>query len=295
MALSVGFGVWSACWSHLYVVRAAQPFFLIQICVGTFIVALSIIPLSFQEDMPGLDQACTSLPWLISNGSCIAIAALYSKARRINELTNTGAKRKGGSFRKIEITPSDVIWPVFIMLHTSLGFLVAWTASPFKLVWIRTPLESYDALGRSISSFGACRPADQTNWYLLFLVPIYLVNMIMVGLATIVSYRGRTLPTEFSETKYLTVALVSLSETVVLGGKEIRCSDVMCRINSLTVVLRAFSGPNCCCHGRSHCILCGRYLDHLYWVLVNSPASIRAKMAPTACKGTNRTEGAKSI
>jgi hypothetical protein len=51
-------------------VLASQPFFLNQICLGTLVTAVTIIPMSLQQPISqrGLDIACMAIPWLLSIG-----------------------------------------------------------------------------------------------------------------------------------------------------------------------------------------------------------------------------------
>ncbi|CAB9526106.1 Gamma-aminobutyric acid (GABA) B receptor [Seminavis robusta] len=221
MLLSVACGLWTILYRKRYVVRAAQPFFLIAICIGTFVLSFTVVLLSFQEDMSQqtLDAGCLMIPWTLCIGYTVTIASLYSKADRINKVMNSGARRgRRQGFRRVRIKPSDVLWPAFVLLHMDLGFLVSWTFSPFRMAWHRVYIDNYDSLGRQIESYGACRPDDGSQWYLLFAIPLYLTKLLVLARATLASYHGRDLPTEFSETKYLIVALVSLCETVVLGA-----------------------------------------------------------------------------
>jgi len=71
--MSIGWGVWSIVNRKHRMVRASQPFFLIMLCVGTFLIACSIIPTSFQEPMSNLmlDVGCMLFPWLVSMVLCL--------------------------------------------------------------------------------------------------------------------------------------------------------------------------------------------------------------------------------
>lgn len=76
--LSLGFIGWTLCHRGVQIVRASQPFFLITICVGTIIMATTIIPLSLDDgvlheeggcvdcECPDCDKACMAAPWLFT-------------------------------------------------------------------------------------------------------------------------------------------------------------------------------------------------------------------------------------
>ena len=92
MAIIMLFGlaafVW-LCWFHSNkVVISAQPLFLLMVCLGAFVMAATIIPLSLQEPISesGLDAACMSRPWLYVVGSVITLSPLFAKTRGIHNV-----------------------------------------------------------------------------------------------------------------------------------------------------------------------------------------------------------------
>ena len=67
MALSLGCGVWTYIKRKDKVVIASQPFFLVLICVGCFIMGSAIIPLSIDDSIAspeGCSMACMAFPWV---------------------------------------------------------------------------------------------------------------------------------------------------------------------------------------------------------------------------------------
>jgi len=86
MLMSLGWCMWSIVHRKQRVVKASQPFFLIMLCIGTFLIATSIIPTSFQEPMSDLtlDIGCMLFPWLACVGFVTAFSALFTKNGRIN-------------------------------------------------------------------------------------------------------------------------------------------------------------------------------------------------------------------
>lgn len=86
--ISVGFGVWTYCNRTKNVIRVAQPFFLGLLCVGIAIMALAIIPMSFEEPMSNktLDRACMTVPWLLTMGFATAFSSLFCKTLRLNKV-----------------------------------------------------------------------------------------------------------------------------------------------------------------------------------------------------------------
>jgi gamma-aminobutyric acid type B receptor len=215
MSLSVFYGIWVLKNRETYVIRASQPVFLVQLCIGTFIIGLTIIPMSFQEDLPKslLDISCMSVPWFFAIGFTVAISALFTKARRINKLLNSGS-----GFRRVQVKAQHVMRPFFIMLAINVILLTAWTASPWHLNWNRIDADnSFDQFGRIVESYGVCRANGKLHF--LFSIPLVVTNIIILFLATYQSYQAKDLPTEFSETLYLSFTMIGLTETFIIGSK----------------------------------------------------------------------------
>ncbi|CAB9517835.1 Gamma-aminobutyric acid (GABA) B receptor [Seminavis robusta] len=208
---SIGWAGWVYVNRKQPVASAAQPLFLTLLCMGTFLMALAIIPLGLQEPNTGLDAACMSIPWLVCIGFCVAMSALLSKAIRINKLMKSGT-----AFRRVALKPTDVMRPFLTLMCINVAFLLAWTASPYSLSWQRTKVNNYDEFRRQVESVGMCRPQGG-HWYLFFFLPLAAVNIVATGLATYHTYKARDLPVEFGETRYLALSMITLSEICLIG------------------------------------------------------------------------------
>jgi len=89
MAVSLGCGGWTYKNRKDKVVIASQPFFLFLICIGCFIMASAIIPLSIDDSIAspeGCSKACMAFPWLLSLGFTAIFSALTSKTWRLNRV-----------------------------------------------------------------------------------------------------------------------------------------------------------------------------------------------------------------
>ena len=67
MAFSIVCGIWTYTKRNDKVVTASQPFFMALICVGCFIMASAIIPLSIDDSVAspdGCSKACMAFPWV---------------------------------------------------------------------------------------------------------------------------------------------------------------------------------------------------------------------------------------
>lgn len=81
---------WFAYWRKSHVVDSSQPLFLFMVCVGSFVMASTILPLSWEEtiveNVSGLDSACMAAPWLYVIGTTIAFSALFAKTKGVHQV-----------------------------------------------------------------------------------------------------------------------------------------------------------------------------------------------------------------
>ena len=211
-------------WTYLnrtkFVVQASQPIFLIQLCVGTLVMAAAVIPMSFQatdealEDSPGLSRrlgiACMSVPWLVVLGLVVALSALSSKAWRLNQLMKAGMQ-----MRRIEVQPSDVMGPFAVLMSINVAMLIGWTIVA-PLEYVRVPENNVDIFGRDVESYGTCQSQKSNSLY--FFIPMVVANFGGLSVATYQSYQGRNYATAISESRYLAMSMASLLESLLLGG-----------------------------------------------------------------------------
>jgi 7 transmembrane sweet-taste receptor of 3 GCPR len=85
--LSVG---WLFYYRDTYVVVSSQPLFLLMISVGTFIMAITILPLGFEElvidNDAALSHACMAVPWLYVSGASFPLSAVLAKIRGVHKV-----------------------------------------------------------------------------------------------------------------------------------------------------------------------------------------------------------------
>ncbi|CAB9502613.1 acid type B receptor subunit 2 [Seminavis robusta] len=216
LAASVGFLAWTIRRRNVFVVRASQPIFLGQLCVGTLIMSLYVFPASLPPASTSLgpdrvmDIACMSQLWLLFLGFVTAFSAVFAKTYRLNQLMNSGR-----GMRRIRVDAKDVQMPFAILMTLNVTMLLCVTfAAPFR--YHRVEVDSYDRFGRSIESYGTCRPDN--NIAFLFVGIMFTANCMVVLVALYQAWKARNLPTEFSESYYLALSLASFTETLCLGG-----------------------------------------------------------------------------
>ena len=189
---------------NVRVVQVSQPNFLIMIVTGVIIMVSSILPLSMDDfDGGGMcpDGAevgfadhcrviCMSIPWLASIGFTTVFAALYSKLRRVNRLFT-----RDSAFSRVRVSEKDVLKPFFVLLVINVTILICWTAID-PLTYQRQAHHSRDEWNRVISTYGICKSELTAP----FLVPLIIVNLGVLIMATWQSYQTRNFQAEFAGT-----------------------------------------------------------------------------------------------
>jgi hypothetical protein len=191
------------------VITASQPPFLYIICTGTLVLSSSIVPLAMDDakvSVHGCSIACMSQIWLMSIGFTITFSALFSKTWRINKLV-----RKARGFKRVQLSAADVIIPFLILFGTNVLILTVWTIMA-PLEWVRT-ISHTDAFGRPAESLGRCMNPK----YFPYAITLFLVNGVALLLAIAEAYKARHINTEFSESKYIGMAVVCIFQALFFG------------------------------------------------------------------------------
>lgn len=208
--LSFVFMAWTYWHRKKFIVAAAQPIFLVQLAVGTIIMATAIIPLSMQgkESTPALDRSCMAVPWLFFIGLVVAISAILCKTWRLEQIVD-GANH----MRHTRVEAKAVIAPFLLLLVWNVSMLIGWTLiAPQK--YKRIPVDNYDSYGRSVESFGSCQPVN--NWAWFFRCSIMASLLLAIFFVIQKCYRVRNKSSYFAETKSLAWSMASLLETTVV-------------------------------------------------------------------------------
>ncbi|KAL3921905.1 MAG: hypothetical protein SGILL_002499 [Bacillariaceae sp.] len=208
MLLAGVFAFWSYQKRATPVVKASQPFFLILICLGVFVMASSIFPMAIDDGyapVEACDRACMAIPWLITMGWSILFAALYAKLRRVNIVI-----RNAMAFRSIKVSERDVMLPFAVLFTSNLILMTIWTILD-PLVWIRSntsPTESY----------GACKiqEKDSASWKAIISLIAVLNGAALIG-ANLEAYRARNVDTEFGESSYIGLTMGSFLQVIAVG------------------------------------------------------------------------------
>jgi 7 transmembrane sweet-taste receptor of 3 GCPR/Periplasmic binding protein domain len=218
--LSCACMIWTTRHRSAMVVRTAQPFFLVMIAGGALILAATIIPLSFDDNGGGGDASsesmsetksvamCMSVPWLAFVGFTIIFSALFSKTWRVNRLFLSS----GPQHARIRVHVHDVMAPFAVLLSLNIIILTCWTVID-PLMYVRQFDPCKDFWNREISSAGRCRCENAAA----YLVPLGLLNFIVLCMACYQAIQARFITSEFSEAKYIGLAVGSMMQAFLTG------------------------------------------------------------------------------
>lgn len=215
--LSIGFTTWTILNRKRKVIKASQPFFLVMISMGVLLLGSALIPLSFDDsgNRP-IDEngtiACMSVPWLLCLGFCVTFSALFSKTWRVNRIFKSKER-----FVKVRVTEKDVLVPFFIILFLNVLVLSLWTTLA-PLQYVRRPLPGTDDWNRIISDYGMCASvSDRRGGEMPYLIVLGAINLSVVIMANFQAYHARSIQSEFSESKYIAMVMMSFLQSICIG------------------------------------------------------------------------------
>lgn len=207
--MAIAFVVYTVKMRKRSIIRMSQPPFLVMICVGTMIMACSIIPFSMDEGIlgqRGLNVSCSLVPWFFSLGFVVTFAALFSKLWRVNKVVDASR-----SFRRVTITVQDVLVPFATLVISNTLILSIWQGVAPSL-WKRITIEKNE-FDQVLASEGACR-SENSLW---FISAIIVVDGIALLLACYQAYIGREVRTEMNESTYIGMAMISIFQSFFFG------------------------------------------------------------------------------
>jgi gamma-aminobutyric acid type B receptor len=213
--LCISFTAWTVRNRKTRVVRSSQPEFLVLICLGCLVFGSVLIPLTIDTEshsQRACDIACQSTPWLASIGFTLIFSALFSKTWRINQVFSNARK-----FRRVTVTVKDVMLPLVLLLSSNVVVLSVWTVlSPMQ--YSRIAHEGTDAWNRIISSYAICQSnSGRKGEALPYIVILVCINASVVVIANIQAYQARSIKTEFSESRYIAIAVAFIAQALIIG------------------------------------------------------------------------------
>lgn len=122
-------------------------------------------------------------------------------------------------FKRIKVTETDVMKPYFIMMAMNLIVLTCWTIIA-PLTYQRFNSDGTDEWNRIIATYGVCTSKSDTrdaNSFFPYVIILLIINISLLIIANVQSYRARTIQTEFSESKYITIIMASMLQVMIIG------------------------------------------------------------------------------
>ena len=116
------------------------------------------------------------------------------------------------SFTRLQVRPRDVLVPFFILLAANIIVLCCWTALD-PLTYVRANHEGLDGWNRVISTYGRC----QSDHVFRYMGPLWAINLVVLLIANWQAYRARKIKLEFSEGKYIGLAMASILQCGLMG------------------------------------------------------------------------------
>jgi hypothetical protein len=131
---------------------------------------------------------------------------------RVNQIFHNPSR-----FTRMKVTAMDVIWPFAVLMTANVIALICWTTID-PLVFTRSYHAGTDDWNRRISSYGACTSSGTSKGGMWpYLAIIIAVNMGALILANVQSYQARSIRTEFSESKFISIIMASMLQALVIS------------------------------------------------------------------------------
>jgi len=212
LALSAGLAIYFYAWTLKYrkhrILRASQPMFMQLICLGVFIMALTIIPLSIDDSIAspeGCSIACMAIPWLIAIGFSMTFTALLGKLWRIHKVMYAAQ-----TMQRVVVLERDVLKPIGIVLTLNLLLLLCWTFID-PVIWHREMID-----GDPTNTYGYCESEGKP--YIVFISLLVLLNFCAIALACERAYRARKMGDDsYTESRWVGVACLSWIQVLLIG------------------------------------------------------------------------------
>ena len=179
-------------------------------CVGCLIASWSVLALTADDQMNDyLDEniACMAAPVMFSIGFQLALLALLGKIYRIFILFKSSKK-----LRRHKISTAHVLTGVAAVMTIEIVIMICWIVlAPLRFERL---IGSTDEFGNPIHSFGQCSGGPACVAFVAVLFGLHAFALVATGYA---SSRVKDLPVEFQESRYLNLAVLSMSQIYLIA------------------------------------------------------------------------------
>mmetsp|Transcript_15169 Transcript_15169/g.26287 ORF Transcript_15169/g.26287 Transcript_15169/m.26287 type:complete len:514 (+) Transcript_15169:1-1542(+) len=221
------------------VLRAAQPQFLLPICLGSLLQASCLLMISFDESdglsVETLSRLCVAIPWCFIMGSNITYCALFGKLWRVNKVLQ---------FRRVTIQTWKVLIPAFILFLVSLVVLLL-----FSLLtdygWQRVIVDDFSG-----ESMGFCASSDATAKPWSWFTAVLITSGLPILFALTMAWKTKDVEDSFSESWWIFsmvfvqlqalivgIPLVAMLKKTSTNGRYVGITLLMWTISTSSVVL----------------------------------------------------------
>jgi multiple sugar transport system substrate-binding protein len=206
--------VWIIRYRNNQVMKAFQPFLLMQSAVGLFLLAATVIPLGFDdsyfsEDV--LNITCMLIPWMYVTGFTIFFSSVYCKIRKCTRIYSQPSKHD-----VVMVEPSSAMrlnLRIFVMNGV---VLVAWTLAD-PLTWVRSEVEGGIVLeDGTVETYGVCTGGSWASY--AFGLILFFMNVLLCCIATYQAFSCRFLVLEYNEMQWLPLSLFPFIEVWLIGA-----------------------------------------------------------------------------
>jgi len=214
----IGLGIWVYIYKKKRLIRNSSPIFMMQILLGATISLSAIFPMGMQDntfsfhdpsmnnDWSNLDRACQAYPFLYSVGFGLSFSALFVKTWRMVKLFNNRR------FKRLKITDWMLLKYQFAIIGAIVISNIVWLVVD-PLVWKRVSVAVSDS-GEVAESAGICTMSGNVYYAIGPLLGI-MILLLMIG--NYYTYKGRFVPSEYAESKWVGFSMVLYLEALVLG------------------------------------------------------------------------------
>jgi hypothetical protein len=176
--------------------------------------------------------------------------------------------QSAAKFKRIKLTAKDVMKPMIALLFVNIIVLVVWTV--IDPLHVETTNIGFDEFDRTIESRSTCRSEHEKIFYSI----LGLVNMGSLAFSVIQAYQARKISTEFNESNYIFVAMVSHVHVFLISEYSQSYSEILSfelavddSLHSLT-----WHPSPCNCQPKRCCsLLCGGWSFVCYLQLDSAP------------------------
>ena len=196
------------------VMKAFQPFLLIQSAVGLFLMGGTIIPLGFDDSLFSsgiLDSTCMAIPWLYVCGFTIFFSSVYCKIQECIKIYEDPH-----DYDVLVVKPGDALKLCLRLLFANGIVLAIWTITD-PLIWTREEVENGVVFEDGVvETFGTCKSEGESS--AIFVLVLCAFNLFICMTATVQAFRCRFLVLEYNEMQWLPLSILPYFEVWIIGG-----------------------------------------------------------------------------